>query len=118
MLASAPSSIASTDSQEHPVLNSNLRRMLALIDNATDASEIAREIAVWVLAGEDSDDPLDADLSAALNDEDDVAYRKALLRRWPDATGDDINCGYDLAVAVAKVSQSWGSASWYARATR
>ena len=40
MFASAPSSIASTKSQERPVLDSNLRRMLALIDNVTDASEI------------------------------------------------------------------------------
>ena len=118
MFASAPSSIASTESQERPVLDSKLRRMLALIDNVTDVSEIAREIAVWVLAGDDRDDPLDADLSSAMNDEDDVAYLKALVRRWPDATGDDVSCGYDLAIAVAKVSQSWGSASWYARATR
>ena len=92
--------------------------MLALIDNVTDASEIAREIAVWVLAGDDREDPLDADLSSAMNDEDDVAYLKALVRRWPDATGDDVSRGYDLAIAVAKESQSWASASWYARATR
>ena len=118
MLTAEQSSISKAASPEGPVLNSKVARMLALIDNATEASETARQLARWVLAGDESDDPIDAELSATLNDEDDDAYLNALRRRWPEATEDDITCGHDIAIAVAKVTQSWGSPSSYARTTR
>jgi hypothetical protein len=70
-------------------------RMLAVIETFTDEPPLIREIAARVVFGLEEEDTY-------IEDEEDAALMDALRRQWPAATDEEIELGFNLALAVAK----------------